>query len=136
MTIFSQIFQISRTLPIRHGCGDILEHAKKLAIDEIRAHNHLVNIRNTGYNCFLAAVAWFFIKNDATNPLDGSSDDYKNFYNTLNLDGIKFGKPVTISQIKKFVKKNQAALDLRINILGAERDEIYAYDIGIGSKNG
>ena len=51
-------------------------------------------------------MAWYFIKSKSRNPLDASNDDYKNFYETLDLDGIKFGKPVTISQIKTFVKND------------------------------
>lgn len=103
---------------------------------EIRGHPHLIYLENTGYNCFLSSLAWFFIKDRATNPLDASSPEYRAFFSCLNLDGIQFGSPVTIDQMQNFVKNNKEKLDFCLNILAAEKDNIYAYEIGLGNKNG
>ena len=35
-----------------------------------------------------------------------------------------------------FVKNNKTILDCRVNILATENNNIYAYEIGIGSKDG
>lgn len=123
-------------MPIRHGCTVIPEHVARKTIKEIRGNRHLVYLRNTGYNCFLSSVAWFFIKDEAANPLDASTHDYMTFFSKLNLDGIEFGSPLTIEQMKLFVKKNKEKLDCRVNILAAEKNDVYAYEIGIGNKDG
>ena len=128
--------QVSRTMPIRHGCAIIPEYQALQAISEIRGgKKYLLYLRNTGYNCFLSCIAWFFIKDQAKDPLDASSLDYLTFFSKLNLDGIDFGLPVTIDQIKKFVRNNQN-LDCLVNILAVEKNDIYAYETGIGKKNG
>ena len=84
----------------------------------------------------MSSLAWFYIKGYSSNPLDASHDDFKKFYSTLDLGAIVLGEPVTIEQIRRFVKDNKAILDCRLNILAAEQNDIYAYDIGIGSKKG
>lgn len=126
--------QISRVLGVRHGCQMIPFSKTQRAIKSIRSHQHLVQLENTGDNCFLASVAYHFIKDTCPTPLDASCDDYSKFYSTLNLEGITFNEPVDLSQMKAFVRQNPS-LDINLNILAMDKQTVYAYATGIGRSS-
>ena len=126
--------QISRVLGVRHGCQMIPFSKTQRAIKSIRSHQHLVQLENTGDNCFLASVAYHFIKDTCPTPLDASCDDYSKFYSTLNLEGITFNESVDLSQMKAFVRQNPS-LDINLNILAMDKQTVYAYATGIGRSS-
>ena len=126
--------QISRVLGVRHGCQMIPFSKTQRAIESIRSHHHLVQLKNTGENCFLASVAYHFIKDTCPTPLDASCDDYLNFYSTLNLQGINFNESVDLSQMKAFVRLNPN-LDINLNILAMDKETVYGYATGIGRSS-
>lgn len=126
--------QISRVLGVRHGCQMIPFSKTQRAIKSIRSHQHLVQLENTGDNCFLASVAYHFIKDTCPTPLDASCDDYSKFYSTLNLQGITFNESVDLSQMKAFVRQNPS-LDINLNILAMDKQTVYAYATGIGRSS-
>ena len=93
-----------------------------------------MQLENTGDNCFLASVAYHFIKDTCPTPLDASCDDYSKFYSTLNLEGITFNESVDLSQMKAFVRQNPS-LDINLNILAMDKQTVYAYATGIGRSS-
>lgn len=63
------------------------------------------------------------------NALNGNSQEYYDFFDTLNLDGVNF--PATIRDIKIFVEQNRH-LNISVNILGYFHGNIYTMHLNIG----
>ena len=63
------------------------------------------------------------------NALNGNSQEYYDFFTTLELDGINF--PATLSDIKRFLEQNKY-LDISINILGYFNGNVYTMHLNVG----
>lgn len=131
--------EISRTLPIRFGCVSDRFDAD-LAFLDIDRRQYLANIKNSDFNCFLTSVSYYYLNKDKTfkNKLDGSSHKYRDFISKLDISdtGISLKKPVTLDQMKLFLKKNKKNLDLNIHILAMDNEHVYIYENNLGPKKG
>ena len=109
---------------LRFGCDNAISEAR---LKKIRGSKYLAKISSNKMNdCFVNAITHHFVHTKCKNPLDSSEEPYKKFIATLNLGNIEEGTPVTISDIKAFVKTNPA-LNLKINLLGLHGEsDIYA----------
>ena len=119
---------------MRFGCNEE-KFDPENAVQDIRGRKHLVNVKNSKYSCFLSSLAFHYVrKKDATKY----SAEYDKFISGLNLKktGIDPYKPITLRQIKMLLQQNKKYLDrLQVNILGFKSDEIYKYEVNIGSRN-
>lgn len=93
----------------------------KVNLQNFKNSKFLFNPQNIDYKCFLYCLK-FFLQNKMTD---------ENFFNSLDLKGITF--PISISNIKKFLKQNEN-LNLKINILYQNMDkEIFPLEFGLGN---
>ena len=108
----------------KDGYPDI-KNVKKLNLKDIKNKKFLYNPKNKDYKCFLYCLHNFFIQEKDENLT------FKEFEKTLDLKGITF--PISIVQIKKFMKQN-TQLDVKINILLRHiNGHVYPYEYSIGN---
>lgn len=102
---------------------DLNYHSHRVNITNLKNKKYLFNPKNKDHKCFLRCV-YFLMKL-------GSVRKFSTWEKNLNLNGIKF--PITINQIKKFVKQN-TDLNIKINVLfRALNGEIFPFECGIGN---
>lgn len=93
----------------------------RININNIKNHRFLFNPNNKDQKCFLHCI-YFNLKE--------TFNSFTDFEKSLNLTGIKF--PITIPQVKTFLKKNKK-LDISINILYRDiSGKIFPYEYGLG----
>ena len=100
----------------------------KVDIENIPNKKHLMNIPSRNNKCFLYCLAEALFGSEIKNK--NSCSQFEKFFKFFNFEGIKF--PVTVNEIKKFVKKN-SQLDIKINIMFWSEQKIYPLECGIGS---
>jgi len=100
----------------------------KVDIENIPNKKHLANIPSKNNQCFLYCLAEALFGSRIKNK--NSCSHFEKYFKYFNIKGIKF--PVTINEIKKFVKKN-SQLDVKINIIFWSEEKIYPLECGIGA---
>lgn len=101
-----------------------LENVNKVNIKDIKNKKFLYNPNNKDQKCFLYCLHNFFVKEKKMKK------NYQQFEKTLDLSKITF--PISIPQIKKFMKQNHQ-LNISINILLRHTNgHIFPYEYGIG----
>jgi hypothetical protein len=101
--------------------SNTLNCENKLNLRHFKNSRFLFNPKNADYKCFLYCIK-FFLKNQMRD---------EEFFDTLDLKGISF--PISISNIKKFLKQN-VILNLKVNVLYYNLDnEIFPLEFGLGN---
>ena len=81
----------------------------------IRMKRACLQIRNTGYACFIYCVLAHI---HPVHRNKGSPSNYTRYFDELNLDGLRF--PVCLSMINRFEQNNR---NISVNVLGYERQK-------------
>lgn len=120
--------EITAMQPVLMGTNNIpFKEIDKLNIVELKNRKHIFNPNNKDQKCFLYCLHHFLCTTRQFKL------DFKDFEKSLNLKGITF--PISILQIKKFIKQNKK-LDIKINVLLRHTNgHIYPYEYGIGEGN-
>ena len=134
--------EVSKVEPLQFSC-QMPQYSPNLATEMISGKSHLINIRNSDYNCFLNCLAYHYLRKE--NPhlkktlKDVSQNNvlYKKFIEGLDYTetGIfrPYNKPVGIKKMKKLLKQNKKILgNVQINIFGILDSKVYSFEIGIG----
>ena len=129
--------EISSKPPLRYSCQD-KEFKPEIATEKIYGKKHLTNV-DSKLSCFLACLIFHEMRR---NPIGNMEMVESDFTNRLDFTGTgiyaPYQKPIGINQIKRLFKVNKKLLgDLQVNIFGLysiEKQEIYAYEMGIGKR--
>jgi len=102
-----------------------LENVDKLNLRTIKNNKFIYSPNNRDQKCFLYSLHHYFV------TFKNMKKTYKQFEKNLNLKGLKF--PISIPQIKKFLRQNPL-LDIKINILLRHTNgHVYPYEYGLGT---
>ena len=104
-----------QTEPVRYGCP-----GKRLPqrLCAIKRQKHLLSIQNNDSYCLLYVIAAGLFGNKIKDPTNPNDEFYKKFIKLLNLkdsQGNPFNFPITIPEIKVFLKQNPE-LNIQLNI--------------------
>lgn len=118
--------EIASVKPITGG-------SEELNIKPLRQNKFLFNPSNKDNKCFLYCIAHFLFKDKVLkrDRNQAAEKKYKKFIKRFDTTNISF--PISISGVKKFVKRNKK-LDLKINILYRDsEDSIFPLEYGLGN---
>ena len=107
--------EILQTEPVRYGCEGKRFPQRLCAI---KRQKHLLSIPNKNSKCLLYVLAAGLFQKKIKNLRNPNDSFYRKFISCLNLkapNGIPFTFPITIPEIKIFLKQNPE-LNVRLNI--------------------
>lgn len=120
--------EIAAIKPVRGGCNNLSSPA-------IKANRNLYSPTSKNNKCFLYCLAYFLLFGLVVNKTLTIQDNLKikRKVQSFNVKGISF--PISITDIKKFLRKNEN-LNLRVNILYRTVDDhIFPLEYGLGGGN-
>lgn len=120
--------EVCSVSPVRGGSNQI-------GIKSFKNNLNLYNPNNKDSKCFLYCIAYFLLFGLIVNKKLVAEDHLKikKCTKTFAIDNISF--PISVGDIKKFLKRNPS-LNLKINVLyRTTQDQIYPFEYGIGNGN-
>lgn len=99
----------------------------KFNVKNLPNQKYLVNVPSKDNKCFLYCIAEALYSSNIKNK--SSHEGYVKYIEEFNIKDIHF--PISIKQIKKFVKQNKQ-LDIRINIMLLSGKKVFPIECGIG----
>ena len=102
----------------------------KFNVKNLPNQKYLINVPSNENKCFLYCIAEALYGSNIKNKF--SHEGYVKYIETFNIKDINF--PISIKQIKKFLKQN-TKLDIKINILLLSGRQVFPIECGIGTRN-
>ena len=136
--------EVSKVEALKYSCQEP-KFSPQLATEALSGKRHLVNIKNSDYNCFLNCLAFHYLKKEYPGIKKTLSDVsqhrtlYHKFIEGLNFKETSIFKPynksIGIKKMKMLLKQNKKMLgNVQVNIFGLLDSKIYSFEIGMGSK--